>query len=182
MKIVGKKVIGVVVIGFFLIAFTSCDKKNDTLKPMGKIEIKMTDAPIDLEAVNIDLKSILLHYAQEADSMDGWLAIETNEGVYNLLELQNGNDTLIAYEEIPAGKITQLRFVLGENNTVVTNTFDTVKLKVPSGMESGIKININKELYEDAGLELLLDFDAELSVTMNGAGEYILNPVIKLLN
>ncbi|MDZ7807001.1 MAG: DUF4382 domain-containing protein [Gracilimonas sp.] len=57
---------------------------------------------------------------------------------------------------------------------------------IPSGAETGIKLNVNAEIQPDITYTMLLDFDASRSVVVTGtevSGEnYILKPVIKATN
>ena len=41
-------------------------------------------------------------------------------GLYNLMDLTNGRDTILADAEIPQGSISQIRLILGENNFIIT--------------------------------------------------------------
>ena len=54
-------------------------------------------------------------------------------------------------------------------------------LKVPSGAQSGIKLNANFTVQPDQVTDLLLDFDACKSVVVAGnSGQYLLKPVIRV--
>lgn len=138
------------------------------------LQIRMTDAPAAWEEVNVDLVQVNVKMAN--DSTD-WISLSTNAGVYNLLELQNGVDTLIAQGVVPDGVVKEIRLVLGNDNTIKANG-QVFPLTIPSGSTSGLKIKVNKSL--DASIEtLLIDFDAALSVKQE-AGGFMLRPVIKL--
>ena len=53
-------------------------------------------------------------------SGSGWQSVSTvAAGTYNLLDLVNGKDTLLADSDVPpGGTISQVRLVLGPNNYV----------------------------------------------------------------
>ena len=156
---------------FIVLCFAACQKEkngNSTLK------IRMTDAPTALDEVNIDLEQVNIKFAKDSGS---WTKMQTNAGVYNLLDFQNGLDTLIAQGNYPQADVKEIRLVLGSNNSVKEggNLFPLV---IPSGSESGLKIKINRKLR--TGLDsLLIDFDALLSIRKEG-DHYKLRPVIKL--
>ena len=103
--------------------------------------------------------------------------MQTKAGVYNLLGLQNGLDTLIAEGTYPHGKVQEIRLVLGSNNSVKEGG-ELQPLTIPSGSESGLKIKVNKSLSTSFD-SLLIDFDAALSVKKETSG-YKLRPVVKL--
>jgi hypothetical protein len=100
----------------------------------------------------------------------------------NLLELTNGKNLLLASADLPAGKISQMRLKLGNNNTLTLRNGQTVALTTPSGQTAGLKLSINQELKADVTYEMLLDFDAAKSIVPRGnSGRYNLKPVIRVL-
>ncbi len=153
----------------------SCSKQESS-----SIIVRLTDSPGDYEAVNIDLKSVEIH-ANSGTQNEGWTTLNSNAAEYNLLDLTNGVETVIANDTYPAGRISQLRLILGDNNSVVVDG-ETFPLTIPSGSESGLKLLINENLTEGITYSILLDFDAAKSVVKTGASnKYILKPVIKTI-
>ena len=151
--------------------FAGCQPENR----QSTMNIHLTDAPADYEEVNIDLKQVQVQFA---DDTSGWQNVETHAGMYDLLQLQNGVDTLIATGTFPAGTVHQLRLILGENNNIVVNG-ETYPLTVPSGAHSGLKVKVHKKLNKNLE-DLVVDFDAGLSVHQEGNGNYKLRPVLKI--
>jgi hypothetical protein len=96
----------------------SCKKDSNISGESAHLNVTMTDSPGDYDKVNIDLKNIEIH-TSEGEQNSGWIALNTKQGIYNLLELTNGIDTLIGNADLPAGKISQIRLVLGNNNSLV---------------------------------------------------------------
>ncbi|EJF08048.1 DUF4382 domain-containing protein [Pontibacter sp. BAB1700] len=161
-----------------LVWFSSCDSETDS-NGTARMEVRMTDAPGDYEEVNVDIRSVQIH-KENTDSESGWLTLdEINPGVYNLLDFANGRDTLLASANLPAGTISQIRLVLGDNNSVKLKNGTVVDLKTPSGQTSGLKLQLNADLREDVTYVVLLDFDAAKSVVARGNGQYNLKPVIR---
>jgi hypothetical protein len=56
----------------------------------------------------------------------------------------------------------------------------TYPLEIPSGMQTGIKLNHPFSIPAGGVVELTLDFDADRSVILTGAGNYQLQPVIRV--
>jgi hypothetical protein len=139
------------------------------------LSLRMTDYPGDWEEVNIDLKEIKVKFGNDTTQ---WQTLPTNVGVYNLLGLQNGVDTLIAQGTFPSSYVVkEIRLIVGTENTIKTNG-QVFPLTIPSGEETGLKIKLNKAL--NAELEtVLIDFDAALSVTEETDG-FKLRPVIRV--
>ena len=52
-------------------------------------------------------------------------------------------------------------------------------LKVPSGSQSGLKLNLHQTLTANTSYSIWLDFDACKSVVEKGNGDYSLKPVIR---
>lgn len=146
--------------------------------------VRLTDAPGPYEAVNVDIQQVLIHSASDADEQDGgWIPLDgMNRGVYNLLDFSNGVDTLLAEDtELPPGQISQIRLVLGDNNSIVVDG-ETHTLKTPSAQQSGLKLKVNHRLTPGVTYEVLLDFDAARSVVSTGrGGKYSLKPVIRAI-
>lgn len=154
----------------------SC-KKEET--EYGNISIRLKDAPAAYQQVNVDIQQISVHLVPAPNNVQ-WTNLPTNSGVYDLLALQNGIDTTIVQtNQLPAGKITQMRLLLGVHNTVVVNNV-SYPLTVPSGSTTGIKINGPMTVAANTTLQLLLDFDADKSVIDKGNNEYQLQPVVEI--
>ena len=124
--------------------------------------------------VNVDIKEVRVNFR---DDSTGWVSLNTNAKIYNLLGLQNGVDTLLATGTVQTGIVKEIRLILGSNNTIV-DAGVTYPLTIPSGSESGLKIKVNKQL--NATLEtLIVDFDANLSIRLEPGG-YKLRPVLRI--
>jgi hypothetical protein len=89
-------------------------------------------------------------------------------------------DTLLAELEVPAGKISQIRLILGNNNSLNIDG-DVHDLKTPSGQQSGIKLQVHQTLVAGITYKILLDFDAARSIVEKGNGTYSLKPVISTI-
>jgi hypothetical protein len=182
------KVVGLVGILSVFFMLNACVKKENPAPkpytPFGNISIKLTDLPANYLEVNVDINQVSVHVvADSTNNSGGWIDLPTKAGIYNLLKLQNGIDTTIvdSTATLPAGKITQMRLLLGANNSVMTNDSIIHALKVPSGSQSGIKL-VGK-MYVNAGkvTPVLIDFDAAASVVNQGNGGFSLKPVIKVI-
>jgi hypothetical protein len=169
-----KKTIGVVaLIGMLSLVFASCSNDGNA-----RLEVRMTDAPGDFEEVNIDIQEVQVN---TGDENSGWQSLTIDPGVYNILELTNGVDTLLGAITLPAGRVQQIRLVLGNDNSVVVDG-QTYPLSTPSAQQSGLKLNINVTLVEGVTYTMLLDFDAAASIVEQGNGSYSLKPVIRVIS
>ena len=150
--------------------FNGCS--NSDMNPeTAKLNFNLTDAPGDFQEVNIDVQSINIILD------DSIIELETNQGIYNLLEFVNGKDTLLVSDEIPGGHLSQVRLVLGENNSVMVDSV-VYDIKTPSAQQSGLKLNVQYDFIPGIEYEFTIDFDAGKSIVKTGNGKYILKPVI----
>ncbi len=151
--------------------FVACKKDADQTT----LRIRLTDGPGDYQQVNVDIREIRVKTSQDTAE---WLSLQTNLGIYNLLDFQNGIDTLLAYGPVPAVTLKEVRFILGPNNSVMLDSV-LYPLETPSAQQSGLKVKIDKDLAQDINT-ILLDFDAAESVKAQGNGTFKLHPVIRL--
>jgi hypothetical protein len=142
--------------------------------------VEMTDAPIDsADAVNVFIERVEVN---RQGNSDGWVTLNEPQQEYDLLELTNGATTVIGSAELDAGTYPQIRLILSEDKHSVEVDGNIHEMFVPSGAQTGIKLDINAEIEEDIEYVLLLDFDASRSVVKAGQNDqrpYILKPVIK---
>jgi hypothetical protein len=147
----------------------SCKKEDRTVP----IQL-LLDNPINLEEVNVDIQGLQVKINSDDAA---WITLDAKEGVYNLLDYQDGITTVMAQEEVPEGVLKEVRFILGTENTVKVDG-EVYPLTTPSAEDSGLKVKIDKDLKETLNT-FILDFDAALSVREENGG-YRLSPVIKL--
>ncbi|GAA4351260.1 hypothetical protein GCM10023185_09760 [Hymenobacter saemangeumensis] len=166
-----------------LLGLASCSKSDDS-KGMSRFEVRLTDAPGDYEQVNLDVQRVEVHVSNE-DSPDpnGWQNLPlVRPGIYNVMDYTNGNSALIAGADWPAGRISQIRLILGNNNTLkLRGSNSLIPLTTPSGQQSGVKLKVNADLQKDVTYQLLLDFDVARSIVARGNGSYNLKPVIRTI-
>jgi hypothetical protein len=170
-----KKVILMASFIVLVISFNSCTSdSNSTGKYAYKV--RMTDAPGPYDQVNIDLQAV-----EVIGSNGQTITLNTTAGIYNLLTLSNGVNTIIATSALGDVNASQIRLLLGTNNTVVVNGVSH-PLDTPSADQSGLKINVTQTLLQNVENEILIDFDANTSVVATGAGTYKLKPVLRTVD
>jgi hypothetical protein len=167
---------------------TGCNKENNPGTGIGKgyMAVNMTEErvgsgdtpspPVVYNALYIDITSVEVHYSDMRQGTAGWIALSTKAGIYDLLTLQNNITAAIADETtIPAGNITQVRLILGPNNSILIGGDAQQTLTVPS---REIKINVKTEVATGKHYVIALAFDADKSVVVEGNGSFSLKPVI----
>jgi hypothetical protein len=155
----------------------------------GTLALYLSDAPIDAENVTgvyITINEIQYHIN------DQWTTCEEFDGpkTYNLLELTNGNSTLLGELTLPGGHYNQIRYMLdipemGQdpyNPGCYIEWADnsTSPLFVPSGNTTGYKAVGQFTVPNNGTVELTADFDVRKAVVLVDA-HYILKPTIRLV-
>jgi len=155
----------------------------------GTLTLYLSDAPIDAE--NVTGVYITIHEIQYHVN-DQWTTCEEFDGpkTYNLLELTNGNSTLLGELTLPGGHYNQIRFMLdipemGQdpyNPGCYIEWADnsTSPLFVPSGNTTGYKAVGQFTVPNNGTVELTADFDVRKAVVLADA-HYILKSTIRLV-
>ncbi|WP_321281466.1 DUF4382 domain-containing protein [Marinifilum fragile] len=160
--------------------FVQCS--DDDTKSTTPVKIRLTDAPAQFDKVNIDIQAIQIHSSSDESEENGWQEMTLlKPGVYDLLEFNNGIDTLLVDQDMPSGKVSQMRLILGENNTIIVDGVEH-DLDTPSAQTSGLKFQIHDDFIAGIEYKLWIDFDAARSIVKTGNGTYKLKPVIRTFN
>lgn len=165
-------------IAMLFAGLASCSNDDDSNPNINegnaKLALRLTDAPGDYEAVFVDVEEVVIKYNGEQEDV----ALGINAGIYDLLELTAGVNVLLYDDEVPAGKISQIRMILGDENSIVVNG-EVHPLATPSAQQSGLKIQVNETFEPGVLYEFMLDFDVDKSIVSQGNGGYSLKPVIR---
>lgn len=186
------------------ILFYSCQKEtsgNDSTVPegMNRVQVYLTDGPTDYQHVYIDIQQIAIkldtcarnndddhHHPGCDDDRDSlsnrcqvWDTLAINPGVYDLMTLRNGLDTLLASGFVLNGKIERIKITLGTNNSVVVDSV-SYPLNLLNG-QNYVFVNIRREhldFISSNSIRFYLDFDLNKSIRYQN-GQYWLKPVLK---
>src|SRR5215813_12714098 len=173
-----------------LVWLIGCSSGN-SMSGNGTMRIRMTDkpGPDHVDAVNLVVTEVSVRAEEgtvagsDSDTVavsdeGGWQVLSTTAKTYDLLTLQNGVFTTIGEGTLPAGTYTQIRLKLGAGSTIVVDG-TTYPLKVPSGMQSGLKLNGTFVVPPGGTTDVGLDFDASRSLHQTGNGQWMLKPVVR---
>jgi len=179
MKVNSNKLMVSITILFSSVLFFSCQKSNSINNP-ARLQVHLTDSPDpNVKEVWVDVKEVRISMKDT-----NWITLDgAHPGLYNLLDLTDGKDTLLADAQIPAGSISQIRLVLGDNNYIVTKSGEKIDLTTPSAQQSGLKVQIHQDVTGGLLYRLVLDFDAGKSIVKAGnSSNYILKPVLRVIS
>ena len=141
---------------------------------LSRVTAWLTDAPgIDMiESAQVTISTVYL-VGTDGTPRD---TLSTNAGVFDLLDLQNGLKAFLGTATIAAGDYEQLRLVVTGATITLKSGFtfsdgtSTRDLKVPSGPESGIKVNFGGPVHiAPPATNLTIDFPVDQNFVFTGA-------------
>ncbi|MEX1010664.1 MAG: DUF4382 domain-containing protein [Balneolaceae bacterium] len=158
--------------------FVSCDSQSDSAT--GSFSVWLHDAPADFEEVNIFIERVEVNRNEDEE---GWIVISEPMQQFDLLELTNGAYEVLGSAELESGTYSQIRLIVSHDDNYIVENGEQKSLFVPSGSQTGVKLNVDAEITDGSEYVLLLDFDAERSIVQPGQApqpaDYILKPVIR---
>lgn len=140
-----------------------------------QVRVLLTDAPSDaLASANVTISRVYL-VGGGGSPVDVMPATDA-PAAFDLLDLRNGTEALLADHPVPAGSYGQLRLVVASAEVTLADgtTFEdgttTRTLKVPSGEESGIKVQLAAPIEADPEQVtiVVVDFDVDRNFVFQG--------------
>jgi hypothetical protein len=207
-----QRVVGTLAVVAAVFIFIACNKSNSSNsnpnipKGQSQVSMYMMDGPMSFYKVLIDIRQVTVEIdtattqnaADEDDQWDDnycgfhrttsnrsviWDTLSITPGVYNLLDLRNGTDTLLASGLYPTGKILKIRITLGSDNTVYTDSTTYYPLEV-FGSNPYFTINVSRTNVDDVTnneFKIWLDFNLAKSIYF-WSGTYYLRPYFEVFN
>ena len=114
------------------------------------------------------------------DRFGKWDTLSITPGLYDLLKLKNGTDTILANGFSHIGKITKIRITLGNNNSVSIDSTHSFPLPICDGSPY-VYANIRSNSIDSVGPDkfvVRLDFNVARSIEFED-GQYCLRPKLK---
>ncbi|MBN8720842.1 protein of unknown function [Hydrobacter penzbergensis] len=187
------------------ITVTACKKSDSAQAPAGSqqnLTLYLTDGPGFFDSVLVDIKSVKVlvdtsrntrmhddddwddvgdregRNPRAKDSSLVWQNLNISAGIYDILHLRNGLDTVLASTNIPKGAIRLLKIEIGTHNSLVKNHI-TYPLLLPSNFPGYVLIKLRgdePEEFMSGKVRLWLDFDVNRSVYQGYNNEFYLRP------
>ena len=195
-----------------LFIFFACNKSNSSgsnpniPKGQSQVSVYMMDDPIQFAKVLIDIRQITVEidtaskqndpdnddqwddnycgpHRDKSNSSVIWDTLSITPGIYNLLALRNGTDTLLASSLVSTGKILKIQITLGSDNKIYTDSTTSYPLEV-FGRNPYFTINVSRTdvaSVTNNEFKLWLDFNLSRSVIFWN-GEFLLEPYFTVFN
>lgn len=144
----------------------------------GELSLGITDGPVEnASAVVVAFSSVELHGAENR-------VIEfDNPQIINLLDYQGEDRVLLLDKEtLAAGAYQWIRLEVDETASYIEVDGMQYGLEIPSGDESGLKMNRGITIGAGSSSDFTIDFDLRKSVTQEGTGDYKLRPTLRLVD
>lgn len=167
---------------FISITISSCGSGNT--QGTGKVEIGITDAPIDsAEAVVIHFTKAELHGPDGTSSFEVIDPVNEQPGrSIDLLQLQGGMWTGLFTHEVTAGQYSWIRLTMDMTQSYIQINGQQYALRCTSCEKSGYRINRSFNVVTGGTMALMLDFDLRKSITDPSSGlDYILRPTVRVV-
>jgi hypothetical protein len=207
-----KRAVGILAGTAAVLVFFACNKSNSSNSgiPKGSSQVSayIMDGPGDFFKVLIDIRQISIEVDtamkqtdqdnddQWDDNYDGehrdadhksviWDTLGITPGVYDLLSLRNGVDTLIGTGIFKTGKIVKIKVTLGSDNTVYIDSTTHFTLGFPgSDTTHTFTIKVRREDVDDVSsneFKFWIDFNIARSIFFED-GEFILQPFFEVFD
>lgn len=164
----------------------------------GSLTVGITDAPVDgadnvyvqfsgVEIQPSEGERIIINYFDEQEPP------QPTTKTIDLLALQDGlRELLLDGETLPAGSYSWMRLMVNAEADGVYDSYIVIsggdyELRVPSGSQSGLKLNRPFDVPVNAEVDLTIDFDLRKSVndpegqTYMGQPVYYLRPTLRMV-
>ena len=137
-------------------------------------------------------KRITLYYCE--DPMDATMTIVSDSACttpaapkqIDLLALSGGlTDVLLDTYTLPAGHYNWIRLMVDTGGSLDSYLVDATgdhELTIPSGAETGLKMNRGFNVAAGGHADFTVDFDLPKSIHVTGTGEYMMRPTLRLVN
>jgi hypothetical protein len=195
-----------------VISIVACNKNNSANSnpniPKGEsqLSVYMTDAPVQYDSVLINVQMVVVEVdtSTTQNAPDNprqwdndwcgvgrgpsnksviWDTLTITPGLYNLLALRNGTDTLLSSSLITTGKILKIKILIGSGNEVYIDSTAEYPLVV-FGPSPWFTINVSRTdvaTVTNNELQLWLDFNLNRSIFF-WSGTFYLSPYIVVFN
>ena len=163
---------------------------------MGRLSLGVTDAPVD-EASKVVVQFSGVAFKRAGAAAERVENLAPSPRQLDLLQYQEGRAALLLDGvTLPAGDYQWIRLIV-DNEPAVRDSYivltggEECELRVPSGAESGLKLNRGFTLPADGSVALTIDFDLRKSIhappgqrskTDSCTQGYLMRPTLRIVN
>ena len=163
--------------GALAAALLGCHDSNDSGSGTSQVRVMLTDAPADyIKSAVVTISRVYLVPGDDESQSVDLLPVTAEPMTFDLLDLRGGIEAFLAEKKVAARPYEQLRLVVDSATVTLVDgvTFNdgssTRELVVPSGAQTGIKVELAQPI--DAGDGMLtivvVDFDVDRNFVLLG--------------
>lgn len=197
-EMTGSMILGLVwtfLVSMILFALAGCSGGGGS-PDTGRMSLSVTDAPVD-DASNVVVQFSGVAFKREGEAAEVVQNLSPSPRQLDLLEYQEGRAALLLDGvTLPAGRYEWVRLIVDtqqdvRDSYIVLTTGEECELRVPSGAESGLKLNRGFTLPADGSVALTIDFDLRKSIhappgqrgtTAECAQGYLMRPTLRIVD
>lgn len=180
---------------FGVVGLAACGG-DDSASGTGKVSLNLTDAPVD-SAQSVVVQFSGVAFKREGEAAETITTLNPSPRTIDLLDYQGGQVAVLLNDvTLPAGRYEWVRLMVNaepvvRDSYVVPDSGGECELRIPSGAESGLKLNRGFTLPADGSVALTIDFDLRQSLHappgQTGSGVsctqgYLLRPTLRLVD
>jgi len=170
----------VIALTIFLIACDGSSSSSSSAASSGQFTLDITDGPVDNAS-----KVVIAFTAIEVKPKSGpaqTIHFNNTKNI-DLLDYQGANFiSLLNKRDLETGDYNWLRLIIDDSETYIRIDGQQHELDIPSGSESGLKLNSGFTIDEGTETHIVIDFELRHSVYQTGNGNYKMKPVIRQVN
>jgi len=159
---------------FLILACTNNEQYLET-----KVQIAIHDAPFALQGKTVESLFITIKKIDFVRNDGKIFLLSDKEQTMDILKIQANAPVILSTVSIEPGIYSQLRLVV-KDDSIITVDGESFPIKIPSGMQTGVKLEGDFDISRGQFFKIVLDFDAQKSVIWNEGQGYILKPVIHI--
>jgi len=167
------------------VMLAACGGGGDSRDGTGKLSVSITDAPIhEAQSVTVNFLGaevkpasgpvLKFNFCEDPDDPDKNPPIvqdtectdsDPHVESIDLLQQTGGASALLLDDvDIPAGKVNWVRLVLADPAGEIVLSTGTFPLTVPSGSQTGLKLNRGFDVPDEGEAQVFIDFDVRKSI------------------
>lgn len=152
---------------------------DNTSSGTGSLNLQITDAAVDgAQHVVVEFTGVEIKAENETIN----ITYDAPKQI-DLLTLTGGvAQTIVDNQTLPAGQVEWIRLKVNEANSYITINDVQYGLSIPSGSQTGLKLNRPITITEDGIASFTIDFDLRKSVHERQGNHYMLRPTLRLVD
>ncbi len=176
MKSITKKIVSIPL--FLSVMALSCQKEGKSesnpvaINQPHNLTVFLTDDETPaFDSIFIDLRDLEIKVEEDSNSNGRWITVPVRSGVYNILRLRNGIDTIFGAGGLPNARIEKLRLTLGHGNLAYKNG-QSIPLNLHDD-DQQVEVELdhnNFDVTSPGQARLWIDFDAAHSIVSDNSG------------